>query len=61
MSSDPGHAFGSSAAFSLGVEEELFLVDPQTGVQIDASDAVLARVESLGARWSANCTRARSS
>ena len=45
MSSDPGHAFGSSAVFSLGVEEELFLVDPQTGAQIDASDAVLARVE----------------
>ncbi len=39
------HAFGSSAAFSLGVEEELFLVDPLTGAQIDASDAVLARVE----------------
>jgi carboxylate-amine ligase len=43
MSPDTG--LGSSPPFTLGVEEELFLVDPQTGVQIDASDAVLARVE----------------
>jgi carboxylate-amine ligase len=38
------HAFGSSAPFSLGVEEELFLVDPVTGARIDASRAVLERV-----------------
>jgi glutamate---cysteine ligase / carboxylate-amine ligase len=41
---DDAHAFGSSAAFSLGVEEELFLVDPVTGAQIDASHAVLERI-----------------
>jgi glutamate---cysteine ligase / carboxylate-amine ligase len=44
MSRDEPHAFGSSDPFSLGVEEELFLVDPLTGAQIDASDAVLARL-----------------
>jgi carboxylate-amine ligase len=38
------HAFGSSAPFSLGVEEELFLVDPVTGTQIDASPAVKERI-----------------
>jgi carboxylate-amine ligase len=38
------HAFGSSAPFSLGVEEELFLVDPVTGIQIDASPAVKERI-----------------
>jgi len=42
---DPSdHAFGASAPFSLGVEEELFLVDPATGAQIDASRAVLERL-----------------
>lgn len=41
---DRPHAFGSSAPFSLGVEEELFLVDPATGAQIDASRAVLERI-----------------
>ncbi|HET6510133.1 MAG TPA: YbdK family carboxylate-amine ligase [Baekduia sp.] len=41
---DRPHAFGSSAPFSLGVEEELFLVDPVTGVQIGASRAVLDRL-----------------
>src|SRR3954468_5912091 len=42
---DPAdHAFGASAPFSLGVEEELFLVDPATGSQIDASRAVLERL-----------------
>jgi carboxylate-amine ligase len=41
---DDSHAFGSSTPFSLGVEEELFLVDPATGVQIDASHAVLERI-----------------
>jgi len=41
---DRTHAFGSSAPFTLGVEEELFLVDPVTGAQIDASLAVLERV-----------------
>ena len=41
---DDDHAFGSSTPFSLGVEEELFLVDPATGVQIDASRAVQERI-----------------
>jgi glutamate---cysteine ligase / carboxylate-amine ligase len=41
---DDKHAFGSSTPFSLGVEEELFLVDPVTGAQIDASHAVLERI-----------------
>src|SRR4051812_50213820 len=43
---DPSdHRFGAGAApFSLGVEEELFLVDPATGGQIDASRAVLERL-----------------
>jgi glutamate---cysteine ligase / carboxylate-amine ligase len=42
---DPSeHAFGAATPFSLGVEEELFLVDPATGAQIDASRAVLDRL-----------------
>jgi carboxylate-amine ligase len=42
---DPSeHAFGSTTPFTLGVEEELFLVDPATGAQIDASRAVLDRL-----------------
>jgi carboxylate-amine ligase len=38
------HRFGSADPFSLGVEEELFLVDPVTGRQANASAAVLARL-----------------
>ena len=38
------HAFGSAAPFSLGVEEELFLVDPVTGRQVNSAEAVLARL-----------------
>jgi carboxylate-amine ligase len=38
------HAFGSGRDFSLGVEEELFLVDPVTGAQIDVSTALLERL-----------------
>jgi carboxylate-amine ligase len=41
---DTRHAFGSGRDFSLGVEEELFLVDPVTGEQIDGSTAVLERL-----------------
>jgi glutamate---cysteine ligase / carboxylate-amine ligase len=37
-------AFGSSEPFSLGVEEELFLVDPVTGRQTNAYEAVLERL-----------------
>jgi carboxylate-amine ligase len=36
--------FGSGESFSLGVEEELFLVDPVTGRQVNASKAVQARL-----------------
>jgi glutamate---cysteine ligase / carboxylate-amine ligase len=38
------HVFGSGEPFSLGVEEELFLVDPVTGRQTNASAAVQARL-----------------
>ncbi len=38
------HAFGSGRPFTVGVEEELFLVDPLTGAQINASTAVQERV-----------------
>jgi len=41
---DPENAFGSSDPFTLGVEEELFLVDPVTGAMINSSGAVLDRV-----------------
>jgi glutamate---cysteine ligase / carboxylate-amine ligase len=45
MSDSPSdHRFGTGDPFSLGVEEELFLVDPVTGEQIDASAAVLDRL-----------------
>jgi carboxylate-amine ligase len=40
----PDHRFGAAHDYSLGVEEELFLVDPVTGAQIDASAAVLERL-----------------
>src|SRR4051812_34432115 len=40
-------AFGSRRAFSVGVEEELFLVDPVTGRQANASAAVLERLGPL--------------
>jgi carboxylate-amine ligase len=38
------HAFGEREAYSLGVEEELFLVDPVTGRQTNASAAVQRRL-----------------
>jgi carboxylate-amine ligase len=41
---DIGDAFGTEAPFSVGVEEELFLVDPVTGHQTNASGAVLERL-----------------
>jgi carboxylate-amine ligase len=37
-------AFGSGEPFTVGVEEELFLVDPVTGSQTNASAAVQARL-----------------
>jgi carboxylate-amine ligase len=39
-----GHRFGSGRPFSLGVEEELFLVDPVTGRQANSSAAVLEQL-----------------
>ncbi len=38
------HRFGSGEPFSVGVEEELFLVDPLTGRQTNTSAAVLERL-----------------
>jgi glutamate---cysteine ligase / carboxylate-amine ligase len=38
------HAYGERAPYTLGVEEELFLVDPIEGEQINASGAVLERI-----------------
>jgi glutamate---cysteine ligase / carboxylate-amine ligase len=38
------HRFGSSKPFSIGVEEELFLVDSLTGRQTNTSAAVLERL-----------------
>lgn len=43
-SAEETHRFGSAAPYSLGVEEELFLVDPVTGRQANASAAVLERL-----------------
>ena len=39
-----GHAFGSGAPFSLGVEEELLLVRPGDGRPADAGEEVLDRL-----------------
>jgi glutamate---cysteine ligase / carboxylate-amine ligase len=39
------HSFGSGEPFSIGVEEELFLVDPVTGRQTNSSAAVLERID----------------
>ncbi len=38
------HSYGEGSPYTLGVEEELFLVDPLAGEQINASDAVLERL-----------------
>jgi carboxylate-amine ligase len=40
--------FGSGEPFSIGVEEELFLVDPVTGAQANTSAAVLERLGEVG-------------
>jgi glutamate---cysteine ligase / carboxylate-amine ligase len=42
------HRFGFSAPFSIGVEEELFLVDPLTGQQRNTSAVVLERLGAVG-------------
>jgi carboxylate-amine ligase len=41
---DVPHRFGSSPPFTVGVEEELFLVDPSTHEIARATDAVLSRL-----------------
>jgi carboxylate-amine ligase len=41
-------AFGAERPFSVGVEEELFLVDPVSGAQINSSAAVVGRVGEIG-------------
>jgi carboxylate-amine ligase len=41
---EAGNAFGSGKPFTVGVEEELFLVDPVTGHQANASTAVQERL-----------------
>jgi carboxylate-amine ligase len=41
---DIGNAFGSGEPFSVGAEEELFLVDPVTGRQANTSAAVQERL-----------------
>jgi carboxylate-amine ligase len=44
------HVFGSERPFSVGVEEELFLVDPVTGRQVNSSAAVLERLGKIDGR-----------
>ena len=44
MTDPAAHSFGTGEPYTLGVEEELFLVDPVTGTQADSSAAVLDRV-----------------
>ena len=42
------HAFGSGAPFTLGVEEELFLVEPGSGTLANSSPEVLEQLEAPG-------------
>ncbi len=44
LKNERNHRFGSGEPFSIGVEEELFLVDPVTGRQVNTSSAVLERL-----------------
>ena len=44
MELERDHRFGSGEPFSIGVEEELFLVDPLTGRLTNSSAAVLERL-----------------
>ncbi len=44
------HQFGSGEPFTIGVEEELFLVDPGTGRQTNTSAAVLGRLDRVEGR-----------
>jgi carboxylate-amine ligase len=47
---ETGDAFGTDEPFTVGVEEELFLVDPVTGRQANSSAAVRARLGELDGR-----------
>jgi hypothetical protein len=56
--------FGSERPFSIGVEEELFLVDPVTGRQVNSSAPYWSGSRGSGSspgRSSTSCTPARSS
>jgi glutamate---cysteine ligase / carboxylate-amine ligase len=44
VSDHPDHRFGSGRPFSIGVEEELFVVDPVTGRQANSAAAVIERL-----------------
>jgi carboxylate-amine ligase len=44
VSAEGEQRFGTGKPFSIGVEEELFLVDPVTGAQANSSGAVLERL-----------------
>lgn len=44
MAPSDENRFGSGPPFTLGVEEELFLVDPLTGSQVNAAAAILGRL-----------------
>jgi carboxylate-amine ligase len=46
MAAVPEHTFGTGKPFSLGAEEELFLVDPVNGRMVNSSAAVTARLSS---------------
>jgi carboxylate-amine ligase len=47
---EAGDAFGTGEPFTVGVEEELFLVDPVTGRQANSSASVRARLGELDGR-----------
>ncbi|MHB8532972.1 MAG: carboxylate-amine ligase [Solirubrobacteraceae bacterium] len=44
MSDQTESAFGSHPAFTIGIEEELFLVDPSSGRQVNSAEALLTRM-----------------
>ncbi len=50
MDLDRDNRFGSGEPFTIGVEEELFLVDPLTGRQTNTSGAVLERLGEVEGR-----------
>ncbi|HEX3802767.1 MAG TPA: YbdK family carboxylate-amine ligase [Solirubrobacteraceae bacterium] len=47
---EPAHQFRTGTPFSIGLEEELFLVDPATGHQTNSSRAVLDRIDQENAQ-----------